>query len=807
MKKILTLLFLTGCVLFASPSCTQEELNISASKEPERVPISFSFSVSGMEVGMPETKSVIEPDTIDPVTTAEQINSFVVLQFNGEDESAQLTGTLEAYPYSSEDEQRGGVAGSLIQTNGKATIVIIANTPKEQIYTYNGMTLKEFNKNFSTLKQYSDVFFEAGGKQYLRMSGSVNVESVYNGLTINVSLIRNVSKVTINVTNRTNGEVSLQNVQLRDINARYYYQTPLDENMEADYRDDYSAAEGSPLIDKTQEAFPAEGNDGTKQTFTYYVPANLRGTNESEYQYTKGKNAPPGATRFCLYGTYGTDNTPINYTYYLGENLVNDFNLKPNHTYTYDITLTSKGDARYDYRVEDLAEVKFHVDANSYMLHPPKGEGQSRIYSIPIRRAATFWNKEGENGGVYGANQWDKDNKYSEWNITPETQWTAEVLWNDFGLTNYSDFLIKSKGVGYDPTVPFDETDNTKGPYFKIKVKSGMNGNALVAVKVNDNIVWSWHLWITDYNPDQEGLSPKNGVYIYDVEGGKVHRYNSELFNTSPTETSVGYKNGFIMDRHLGSKGVNRQGQLEAMYYEFGRKDPFRYIRSTSKQENLTDQPLVMKDGYLRGSNLRYAVCNPTIYIKPRRLDNDLQKVGWTVLDDETVSSLGEGWYDPKYLSHTGDQEVLELKKSIYDPCPPGWKVPKKGFMEQRIATEGEVIKLKISEDTGYEGFYYYPEGFDERDSTRERIYFPNNGFKAADGGSAGQVAYSRLWSNVGSDVYTYQNGIPLDYSTEQGSLFWIENANTQIGADGQSIITTHGNNVRCVREYGVVNK
>ena len=792
-NKILTLLLLAGSVLLASPSCTREEVNIPAAEESERVPVSFAFSVAGMEAGTPETKAVIEPETMDhDATTAEQINNFVVLQFDGTTDNAKLVGVKNSFPYSAEDEQSDGAVGKLIPSENPATIVVVANMKADDIYAPTEITLGKFKEGYSTLTQYAGVLYSEGGNDYLRMCGMTEVASVYFGMKVEVSLIRNVSKITINVRNNTTGDdqVTLQKVQLRDINAKFYYLTPLDASKEAAYTDIYSAKDRC-RIDKEQESFT---DNASLQTFTYYIPANLRGTTDNEKQYSKGLGAPDGATRFCLYGTYGPDNTPINYTYYLGGNLVNDFNLKPNHAYTYNITLNAKGDSRYDYRVEDLAEEKFHVDANSYMLHPPKAEGQSRIYAIPIRRAATFWNKEGENGGVYGANQWDKMD-YSAWNITPETTWTAEVLWNDFGLSDYSDFLIKNSGTGYDPTKP------TQDPYFKIKVKAGMKGNALVAVKVGANIVWSWHLWITDYNPDQEGLSPVAGTYFYDVEGGQVLRFRDKdgyahpVWNKEPTENEVGYRNGFIMDRNLGALGVlSFDDQKYSLFYEFGRKDPFgspNGKKLTTKDQGATGQPFVyiINDDLSKrtaANNLRYAVCNPDVYIT---FERNMSSLGWTYTEEEDLFLIGEGWYDPKYFDHTGNQEVLEIKKSIYDPCPPGWKVPSKYFLQDLVTPyENSSHSIAVPGDRmelAGDGAYYYPGGKKEG-----KNMFPFLGMVSGYGTiNVTEKVRSRVWTD-------------LSFSYIQGHAYNI--MSTEVNS--YKVYQAQGYNIRCVREYGVVN-
>lgn len=798
-NKILTLFLSAGCILLASTSCTREELNLPVREDPTRIPVSFSLSVPEMEPGTPETKTVMEPEIEGGETVEQQVKNFAVLQFEGSGSEAKLAAAPDYFADASEFFT-GTRPVSLLPTTaehpGPFIIVVTANIGGASELPNIGTTLGQFQANPHLISSYNSVFLEESGNKYLRMNGSVSVDTpIDDFFSTTVNLIRSVSKITIKVKNQIPSEekVSLDKAQLRDINAKYYYLTPLKVDKKPDYTDAYSAANPC-RIDKPQEDFP-EAEEGV-YAFTYYVPANLRGETDSQYQYTKGRNAPDGATRFCLYGTYGDDHTPINYTYFLGGNLENDFNLKPNHHYTYNITLKAKGDARYDYRVEDLAEVKFHTDANSYMVHPPKVAGQSRIYAIPIRRAATFWNKEGENGGVYGASQWVN---YEDISITPDTVWEAEVLWNDFGLSNYSDFLIKSSGVGYDPTIPFDETDNTKGPYFKIKVKTGMKGNALVAVKVNDKIVWSWHIWITDYNPDQEGLTPKEGTYIYDVEGGQVHRYkdainyNNAIWNREPTETTVGYKNAFIMDRYLGAWETKYEYK-KALYFQFGRKDPFdplaKGIALPTILFSATGEHKEMVDNIPLVNNIRFAVCNPDTFIGTHDV-NDY--ASWTsIADNDKISGIEGRWFDPLYYSHLGDQDVLEIKKSIYDPCPAGWKIPDPEFINDIMPPTPNPIGTKPNRDViepADQGHYYYPNRKSNDPTTK--IFFPSYSFITGTGGLATNMngTWARLWT---------------DKSNSKTKSYHIT---FQDVLNNYPLFTSHGYSVRCIREYGVVNK
>lgn len=163
------------------------------------------------------------------------------------------------------------------------------------------------------------------------------------------------------------------------------------------------------------------------------------------------------------------------------------------------------------------------------------------------------------------------------------------------------------------------------------------DGSAIVAAyDAEGTIIWSWHIWVTGS----------------DVEASAVQTVAGEF-----------------MDRNLGAY-ANSNGSEEhtaihesyGYYYQWGRKDPFNRPY-TYDMANNSD-----KSGYDNKGNVKrlrivnvadegvgsieYSLQNPTVLI----LGNE--DSGW----DWLAESDAELW--------SGD------KKSIYDPCPRGWRVP-----------------------------------------------------------------------------------------------------------------------------------
>lgn len=791
---------LVGLLCFSWASCIREEpAPVTQQSDVTLVPVAFSFEVNALEDGTPETKTLMEPD--NGISANNQIDNFVVLQFDGVSPAAFPVGEqqyFDHYPLNP------GETITLAASDVPNTVLVLANTFGPVSITSRTTLARFMEQAYSTISGLSGMFTTKNGDEYIRMSGSAYVSSISAGTPVTVTLKRNIAKIILKVRNTSSGAdaVSLSHVHLQDINTKYYYLANIAPELTAAnpsivFSDPYS--ESNPQrMDHTLLSFPAEKNPGQAdagqwEQYEFWVPANLRGVTSSTQQYCKGNGAPDGATRICLHGSYvdtgytPARNTLINYTYYLGGNLENDFNLRPNHKYTYEITIPSKGDAEFDYRIDDTKEVTFKKDANCYILHPPVVEGQTRSYRIPVRRAAVFWNPS-SSSGVYEAYNFTG---YSAHKIESNTNWTARVLWSDFNMSSYTGdnaFLQESTGRGYDP-------DNHAQAYITVRVTAGMKGNVVVGLDVGGDNLWSWHFWITDYDPDRH-VAVSSGQYRYGVGHGEVHRYNSPIWSTAADDTHIGYASGFIMDRNLGAMGIKNTGeQSGGLYYQYGRKDPF-LDRSDFYREGTIYEPVLTSGGTSisdrvvtyaynaadESKNVRFTVKNPMVFIRGGSK--------WTSDDDDLASGAAAGytnyyWNDRKFWLHTdsGSQNILEMKKSIYDPCPAGWKLPVPEIYNNFVRQVGSELTYTV--DASYAGLYYYPEGY-ENAATTGRIYYPLTGYREYTSGNLMYVdVLGQIW------MATFKN-TTIAYRFSYGNNALIIN---------REWYKPEANTVRCIRE------
>jgi len=158
-----------------------------------------------------------------------------------------------------------------------------------------------------------------------------------------------------------------------------------------------------------------------------------------------------------------------------------------------------------------------------------------------------------------------------------------------------------------------------------ITANSATSGNAVIAAYSGENqtgeILWSWHIWVTDYDPDSDTDTPLNGTtYPLTNDGG-----GSYVF----------------MDRNLGATTVTPNTvSTYGLYYQWGRKDPFK-----------TEGTVTTAAG---SSSLANAILNPSTFYT--------NSYDW-------CSTPNDAFWGGALI---GSPSV----KTMFDPSPAGWRVP-----------------------------------------------------------------------------------------------------------------------------------
>ena len=772
-------------MVIAACSCSEEcdDFEPCSSANTEQVQVSLDFQVADMlAAGLATKAASAECDDI-----SSEIKNVCILQYNGTDDNAQLVGEVHYLvdDADADDESRLDYNNiKLISSQGaEHTLVFLANTfgivPRYA-------TLGEVRKQTRFITCQQDLFGHADeSDSYYRMNAQV-VSRISSDTHISVILKRSIARVRIYLTNTGAEGLVISSLQMFNISRSDYLLS------------NYSSfhTQNTPLAQETinYQADPVKYVPGEKQSqeFTYYVTSNQRGSSTTD------------ATYLQINGLYGpSHNKPIVYTCYIGDDAELEHDVEPNKSYDITLAFDGKGYPELDTRVTDYGGIDFDVDSNCYML-APSPQGTSTYSFNVVHRPNTFW------GRRYGL---DKNPEYASNFIRTSDEWHARIIWSDFEMTKEqaTAFLATTSGTGggsyMDPCQRIYVNVPSDTPY----------GNVLVGIYKDDpdKILWSWHLWITDYYPDAiDGNEPVDGKYIYAVPGGNVHRYGTIESNGSESVWAAGrrYGKAYMMDRDLGCIDLKRYSlnQCYAKFYQFGRKDPILSASLTYWKYSIDMAPSTTKEhewyDISAGGDcdVPFTVMHPTKHIT--RNDSN----GWWTSDIfgqlKDINGNPQCWNDPDPTDRDADHEELSDggryysdashtftetrdNKSFFDPCPPGWRVPNSSvFKVLRYSSDGTATV-----DTLCNHIYY-----SNRPGTGDcDLYVPLGYLSQKDNPEAQMITFPRHgWYYSGTTFMSGNTRSSCDGLSVDINLGWL-NENTGY----LNIRRYWAQTVRCIKE------
>ena len=386
-------------------------------------------------------------------------------------------------------------------------------------------------------------------------------------------------------------------------------------------------------------------------------------------------------------------------------------------------------------------------NANCYMI---KMNGRTTYLTFPLEQATLGWNKIME---------LDPSQNTDIATILATTNCKIKTLWKTWGGTTSVTGEISSDKSTATLTIP----------------KKVTNGNNAVVALVSEDeqtVYWSWHLWFTDYEPGVNG----------NTTNGQVHQYISDAFQSGI------YVGKHMMDRNLGAtitgitgainqpKTTNEAVKYYGLFYQFGRKDPFvgsrdgkngiSYVRRYEADGTAVEfKTAVGTTG--TDSKLAYAVNHPLEFLTKA-------SGNWTT---ETDGLWGE-----------------DGTKSVFDPCPPGWRVPIGGPDPTKNPWAGFRTSNPSETDSGTSSW----EGFAWQSSSTTGIkgrMYNNNGIQAW------YPTSGRLASSDGTIGYI-----------SDGGYYWGATPNSQVSGCSLYFSSSNvypndynyrafGRSVRCIQE------
>ena len=269
---------------------------------------------------------------------------------------------------------------------------------------------------------------------------------------------------------------------------------------------------------------------------------------------------------------------------------------------------------------------------------------------------------------------------------------SAELLWQD------AQGLVTAVGID--------------GDYLTLTVgknATAQEGNAVIAAKAGETIVWSWHIWVTTQTFAADDL-------------------------TTITASGYGYKLtpvnlGWVGDATSGATGY-------CTFYQWGRKDAFIPSTGIGDDDGNSDNHTV------------YDINNNDVTTTAFSHTNDRNVTIGGNIQHPTVHNLNNsttlGPCNTKYYNMWDAQQTNNAEntaaatvKTVYDPCPPGFCVPTSGLYNY--------IKSQPVPD--------FSNGY-----TYNGVFFPASGYRIYGSGDLSNVGSSGgYWSATAS-------GIPCRY-------------------------------------------
>ena len=235
-------------------------------------------------------------------------------------------------------------------------------------------------------------------------------------------------------------------------------------------------------------------------------------------------------------------------------------------------------------------------------------------------------------------------------------------------------------------------------------LKTPMQGNVIFAAYDHlDRIIWTWHIWITDYDPEeapavQDTYSPYNPIRDCKITNAAGQEFILQGQNLGWCSGDVNvYEARSAIVRITQASGLTREITLEQPrveiessgnnpFYQWGRKDPIP--AAVNQNGSIVNKVVYDGNGVVlanafQSSSVRYtigqAIQNPNSFVCNENFSN------WIVAANGTVHNYCNLW-NARLTGSSGitfrngipefDAAGYRSAKTIYDPCPRGYRVP-----------------------------------------------------------------------------------------------------------------------------------
>ena len=363
-------------------------------------------------------------------------------------------------------------------------------------------------------------------------------------------------------------------------------------------------------------------------------------------------------------------------------------------------------------------------------------------------------------------------------NISPSR---VDILWWQGDFTKAEDFPNNETTQNIPPANMCIELMDggiiSSDGYAAFQISEFKKGNAIIAA-YNDAgvILWTWHIWLTDMPDDV-----LSGNYT------KQDRFLGATFAPDCSQKPIVWKSG------------EQQATL-GFYYQWGRKDPIIGPPGISNGDYTTTGSTTPSAGWWikEGDVWRY---RKTIDVKGTTPVRDVVKdptafYKSTTRKDAPTSqwfpdTFADGYTNVAMWGYAVADYSIEgqtFSKTMYDPCPPGYRTPfhfSWRYNSSEKYAEGDLGEATTDLTTAEKGYDNY--GIVTNKTHFHKMWFPFGGYRDPLTGN---------YTDVGEQGYM-NTGMPMgQYNTRS---FWFNN--TRTGQYAGQHGSAYGKMIRCMKE------
>lgn len=511
---------------------------------------------------------------------------------------------------------------------------------------------------------------------------------------------------------------------------------------------------------------------GTQQYSVTSYRENTKGVQEAapwtaQYSVDNGVSwtdtRPEWLTAFTASGAGGTSAQPYDATV----SVQTGTDTSPHTTALQNATAKGTADTPYNLSNQTDGGPTDENTANCYVVSAPGYYSFPLVYGNALKNRST--NESAYKTGNTGSNILSNFINHTGAGISDP------YIANNNGCTPAKAELVWQDVMDLVTDIKYNAGSNGGNISFKVDRFSIQQGNAVIAIKdASNNVLWSWHIWVTDENIDNVIEVTNYQNVKYNIMPVNLGWCDDDVTTYAERSCKVRFTAGDA-SKEVTIRQVSASITIRGNhpYYQWGRKDPLRPSNGLAD----TNKTWYDKNGTSSQSNPATenfsagVTCIMNYILKP-----DVMQ--YQASGDNAYANL---WSVDNTVYTANDNPVV---KTVYDPSPVGFKLPPGNVFTGFTTTGGSTSTSSEINGTwsssSLKGWNFYTDS-----SKSKTIFFPASGYRYRSNGMVSNVSsYGFYWSAVPSSptkgryLYFYSlQVIPLSTSNYRAVGFGVRSS------------------------------